>query len=139
MKSSELFFINALQSKNNETKTALIKSAIEKQFESISNLPFGLEYLVKLNPNMILLFLKHLFDNVYKENILKRLLNICPGLIDGWLMLSSIQNFEKAHQSLEKVLELDPTSSNAHLMVANIFIKQVNSITSYKIYFYQLY
>lgn len=126
MKSSELIFINAFCTKNNEIKSASIKAAVEKQFDSIVNLSFDPEYLIKLNPNMIMYFLKHLSDRSYKEMALEKILNICPGLIHGWLMLSNIQNIQKAHQSLEKILELEPTNSEAHLMLANVFIKQVN-------------
>lgn len=126
LKSSELIFINALHTKVNEVKSTLIKLAVEKQFDSISNLSFGPEYLIKLNLNMIMIFLKHLTDHNYKEIILEKILNICPGLVEGWLMLSSVQNSKKAHKSLEKVLELDPTNSEAHLMMANLLMKQVN-------------
>lgn len=108
-------------------KSTLIKLSVEKQFDSTTNLPFGPEYLIKLNPNMIMTFLKHLSDRIYKEIALEKILNVCPGLIDGWLMLGNIQNIKKAYKSLEKVLELDPTNSEAHLMVANLLIKQVNS------------
>lgn len=124
LKSSELLFINALCATNNEVKSTLIKLAVEKQFDSTTNLPFGPEYLIKLNPNMIMTFLKNLSDRIYKEIALEKILNICPGLIDGWLMLGNIQNIKKAYKSLEKVLELDPTNSEAHLMVANLLIKQ---------------
>jgi len=106
-------------------KSTLIKLAVEKQFDSITHLSFGPEYLIKLNPNMIITFLKHLSDRIYKEIVLEKILNICPGLIDCWLMLGNIQNIKKAHKSLEKVLELDPTNSEAHLMVANLLINQV--------------
>lgn len=126
LKSSELIFLNAYFSKKNETKSALIKLAIEKQFDSTAALPFSPEYLIKLNSNMILFFLKFLPDRLYKEIVLKKLLDICPGLIDGWLMLGNIQSNIEAHQSLKKVLELDPTNSEAHLMTANLLIKQVN-------------
>lgn len=108
-------------------KSTLIKLSVEKQFDSTTNLPFGPEYLIKLNPNMIMTFLKHLSDRIYKEIALEKILNVCPGLIDGWLMLGNIQNIKKAYKPLEKVLELDPTNSEAHLMVANLLIKQVNS------------
>lgn len=120
-----MIFLNAYISKQNETKSALLKSAIEKQFESVADLSFGPEYLTKLNPNMIMFCLKFLPDRVYKEIILEKVLDICPGLIDGWLMLGNIQSNKKAHKSLEKVLELDPTNSEAHLMIANLLIKQV--------------
>ncbi|XP_025413026.1 tetratricopeptide repeat protein 21B-like [Sipha flava] len=126
LKSIELIFINAYFIKNNESKSNLIKSAIDKQFDSITNLSFGPEYLIKLNPNMIMFFMKYLSDSIYKEIALEKLLSICPGLINGWIMLGNIQNIKKAHQSLERVLELDSTNSEAHLMVANLFIKQGN-------------
>lgn len=100
-------------------------SAVEKHFDSITNLSFGPEFLIKLNPVLIMIFLKHLTDNNYKEIILKKLLTNCPGLIDCWLMLSNIQNTKEAHKSLENVLEMDPTNPEAHLMVANLLIKQV--------------
>lgn len=124
LKSSELIFINAYCAKNNEMKSTLIKLAVEKQFDSITHLSFGPEYLIKLNPNMIMTFLKHLSDRIYKENALEKILKVCPGLIGCWLMLGNIQNTKKAHKSLEKVLELDPTNSEAHLMIANLLIKQ---------------
>lgn len=79
---------------------------------------------------MIMFFLKFLPDRVYKEIILEKVLDICPGLIDGWLMLGNIQSYKKAHKSLEKVLELDPTNSEAHLMIANLLIKQVITFLS---------
>jgi len=126
LKSSELIFINAVYEKNNEVKSILIKSAVEKQFNSVKNLSFGLEYFIKLNPNMIMFFLKHLSDRKYKETTLERILNICPGFIEGWLMLVNVQNINKAHHSLQKVLELDSKNSEAHLMAAKLFIKQVN-------------
>jgi len=126
LKSSELIFINGYFAENNEVKSTLIKLAVEKQFDSITHLSFGPEYLIKLNPNMIMTFLKHLSDRIYKEIALEKILNICPGLINCWLMLGNIQNIKKAHKSLEKVLELDPTNSEAHLMIANLLIKQVN-------------
>lgn len=125
MKSSELIFINAFITKNNNSKSDLIKLAIEKHFDSITNLSFGPEYLINLNPNITMLFLKHLTDHNFKKITLERILNICPGYIDGWLMLGKTQNIKKAHRSLDKVLELDPTNSEAHLMVANILMKQV--------------
>lgn len=133
LKSSELIFINAVYTKNNEEKLVLIKLAIEKHFDSVTNLSFGLEYLIKLNPNMIMFFLKHLSDRKYKEIILEKILDVCPGFIEGWLMLGNVQNDNKAHHSLQKVLEFDSTNSEAHLMVANLFIKQVYcfNITSY--------
>eukprot|EP00102_Acyrthosiphon_pisum_P021962 XP_016659172.1 PREDICTED: tetratricopeptide repeat protein 21B isoform X2 [Acyrthosiphon pisum] len=124
LKSSELIFINAYFAENNEVKSTLIKLAVEKQFDSITHLSFGPEYLIKLNPNMIMTFLKHLSDRIYKEITLEKILNVCPGLINCWLMLGNIQNIKKAHKSLEKVLELDPTNSEAHLMIANLLIKQ---------------
>lgn len=119
-------FINAMSENNYEIKSSLIKSAIEKQFDLVKNMSFGPDYLTKLNPNLILLFLKNVSDQTFKEIALEKLLSICPGLIDGWLMLSNSQSIKKAHKSLEKALELDPTNSEAHLMVANILIKQVN-------------
>jgi len=127
LKSSELFFINSFHTKDIEEKSALIKLAVEQQFDSVVNLSFGPEFLTKLNPNMIMLFLKHSDNYVYKEITLDKILSICPGLIDGWLMLGNVQNIQKARQSLEKVLELDPTNAEAHLMIANMLIKQVNS------------
>lgn len=126
LKSSELIFINAFFTTNKEEKSTLIQLAIEIQFNSIINLSFGLEYLNKLNLNMIMIYLKHLSDHIYKEITLEKILDICPGHIDSLLMLSSIQNNKKAYQSLEKVIELDPTNIEAHLKIANILIKQVN-------------
>lgn len=125
MKSSELIFINAFITKNSISKSALIKLAVEKQLDSVKNLSFGPEYLIKFNPNMTMFFLEHLSDHAFIEITLEKILNICPGFIDGWLMLGKSQNIKKAHQSLNKVLELDPTNSDAHLMVANILIKEV--------------
>lgn len=131
MKSSELIFINAFFTKNNDEKSALIQMAIEIQFDSIMNLPFGPEYLTKLNLNMIIFYLKHSTDNIYKEIILDKILDVCPGHIDSLLVLSSIQNNQKSHQALKRVIEVDPTNSEAHLMVANLLIKQVNIIFDY--------
>lgn len=126
LKSSELIFINAMCVKNNDVKSDLIKSAVEKQFDSVENFSFGLKYLIQLNPTTIIFFLKHMSSSLYKDIALEKILDVCPGLIDGWLMLGRVQDIKKAYQSLEKVVELDPTNVEAHLMIANILIKQVN-------------
>lgn len=75
---------------------------------------------------MLMFFLKHLSDSIYKEITLEKILKFCPALIDGWLMLGNIQSTKKAHLSLEKVLELDPTNTESHLAIASLLIKQVN-------------
>ncbi|XP_050420832.1 tetratricopeptide repeat protein 21B-like [Adelges cooleyi] len=124
LKSNELIFMNALCTSDVNLKTNLIKLAIDKLFNSVENLPYGLEYLTKLNPAMILFFLKYISDNSYKETTLDKLLKMCPGLIDCWIMLASVQNTSKAYQSLEKVLEMDSTNIDAHLMIANLMIRE---------------
>lgn len=126
LKSSELIFINAMRAKNNDVKSDLIKSALENQFDSVEHFSFGLKYLIHLNPTSVIYFLKHSSDSFYKEIALQKILDVCPGLIDGWLMLASVQDIKKAHHSIEKVIELDPTYIEAHLMNANILIKLVN-------------
>lgn len=137
MKSSELIFINAYFTKNSEEKSALIQMAVEIQFDSIVNLPFGPEYLINLNLNMVILYLKHSSDQLYKEITLEKILDVCPAHIDSLLMLSSIQNNQKSHHTLKRIIELDPTNSKAHLMVANLLIKQVNIVDFYVSKYYK--
>ncbi|XP_050545561.1 tetratricopeptide repeat protein 21B-like [Daktulosphaira vitifoliae] len=123
-KSSELIFMNALCTNDVNDKEELIKLAINKLFDFVENLSFGPEYLTKLNPDLILFFLKHLKDNSFIEKMLNKLLMLCPGLINCWILLASIQSIKEAYHSLKKLLELDSTNTDAHLMIAKLMIQE---------------
>lgn len=66
----------------------------------------------------------------YKTEVLRKLTNIIPGLIEAWLLLADIylemDDYKDAESILRHVLNsLDGANSVANLMLARILIQQV--------------
>jgi tetratricopeptide repeat protein 21B len=129
--------------------SSLIEAA-EIQFKNLKTLSYGPEYLRKFNPDFLLEIVKELIQHSpidrslssdalgsrdalhitlkHSANILDAIVKACPGMIEGMFLLARVQFLSNevgpAALTLQQVLEIDPTYSEAHLLIANIHIQQ---------------
>lgn len=132
----------------NEKAVQLLVQASETQFKNLSTLSYGLEYLRQFNPDFLLQLVKELVkhspadqstDLVSTEslhpslrhsgNILDSIVKACPGLVEAAYLLARVQFLSgevgAAAATLQRILqEIDPTYSDAHLLIAKIHIQQ---------------
>lgn len=130
---------------------ALLIEASEIQFKNLKTLSYGIEYLRQFDPDFLLQISNQLLHyspvqsvvtvgtTMTKEtlhitlkhtlNILEMVVKACPGLVQGVYQLAKVQFLSGeiigASATLQKILhELDPTCTEAHLLIAQIYIQQ---------------
>ncbi|XP_054990356.1 tetratricopeptide repeat protein 21A [Sorex araneus] len=149
-KSEVLVFLQALlrckQQKGAQEARMLLKEAVELHFSNMQGLPLGPDYLEKLNPLFLVCIAKeYLFfcpnqprspgqivSPLLKQvaMILSPVVKAAPALIDPLYVMAQVKylsgEFENAQSTLQRCLELDPTSVDAHLLLAQIYLAQGN-------------
>lgn len=146
-----LLMSSKLSAKAPDKAISLLVECCEIQFRNLKTLAYGPEYLRKFDPDFLLQVTNQLLNyapiqasgnanipTLVKENLhisLKHSLNIleavvkaCPGLVQGVYQLARVQflsgEISKSAQTLQKIItELDPTYTDAHLLIAQIHIQ----------------
>lgn len=147
-----LLWMSAKMIQNNSDQAiAQLTQSCEIQFKNLKTLSYGPEYLRKFNPDFLLQVTNELLhyspiqstisfgSSLTKENLhisLKHSLNIletvvkaCPGLVQGVFQLARVQflsgEVSSSAATLQKILhEIDPTYTEAHLLISQIHIHQ---------------
>uniref|UniRef100_A0A8D1N257 Tetratricopeptide repeat domain 21A n=1 Tax=Sus scrofa TaxID=9823 RepID=A0A8D1N257_PIG len=149
-KSEVLVFLQALlasrKHKGEQEVTALLKEAAELHFSSMRALPLGSEYLERLDPLFLVCIAKEYLLFCPKQPrspgqivspllkqvtaILNPVVKVAPALIDPLYVMAQVKylsgELENAQSTLQRCLELDPTSVDAHLLVSQIYLTQGN-------------
>uniref|UniRef100_A0A8D1WDN7 Tetratricopeptide repeat domain 21A n=1 Tax=Sus scrofa TaxID=9823 RepID=A0A8D1WDN7_PIG len=149
-KSEVLVFLQALlasrKHKGEQEVTALLKEAAELHFSSMRALPLGSEYLERLDPLFLVCIAKEYLLFCPKQPrspgqivspllkqvtaILNPVVKVAPALIDPLYVMAQVKylsgELENAQSTLQRCLELDPTSVDAHLLVSQIYLAQGN-------------
>ncbi|XP_036594734.1 tetratricopeptide repeat protein 21A isoform X2 [Trichosurus vulpecula] len=149
-KSEVLTFLQALlaskKHKSEQVATALLKEAAELHFSNMQGLPLSVEYFEKLNPIFLVNIVKeYLFfcprqprspgqivSPLLKQAavILNPVVKVAPALIDPLYLMAQVKylsgELENAQSTLQRCLELDPTSADVHLLMAQIYLSQGN-------------
>ncbi|XP_054451813.1 tetratricopeptide repeat protein 21A isoform X2 [Pteronotus mesoamericanus] len=149
-KSEVLVFLQALlASKKHKAEpevTALLREAAELHFSSMQGLPLGFEYLEKLDPLFLVCIAREylLFCSKQPRSpgqivspllkqvaaILNPVVKAAPALIDPLYVMAQVKylsgELENAQSTLQRCLELDPTSADAHLLMAQVYLAQGN-------------
>ncbi|XP_077929541.1 tetratricopeptide repeat protein 21A isoform X4 [Halichoerus grypus] len=149
-KSEVLVFLQALLASRKHTgeqeATALLKEAAELHFSSMQGLPLGSEYLEKLDPLFLVCIAKEYLFFCPKQPrspgqmvspllkqvamILNPVVKAAPALIDPLYVMAQVKylsgELENAQSTLQRCLELDPTSVDAHLLMSHIYLAQGN-------------
>nr|KAF6476736.1 tetratricopeptide repeat domain 21A [Rousettus aegyptiacus] len=149
-KSEVLIFLQALlasrKHRGEQEATALLKEAAELHFSSMQGLPLGSEYFEKLDPLFLVCIAReYLFfcprqprspgqivSPLLKQVavILNPVVKAAPALIDALYVMAQVKylsgELENAQSTLQRCLELDPTSVDAHLLMSQIYLAQGN-------------
>ncbi|XP_016051686.1 PREDICTED: tetratricopeptide repeat protein 21A [Miniopterus natalensis] len=149
-KSEVLVFLQALlaskKRKGEQEVTALLREAAELHFSRMQGLPLGSEYFEQLDPLFLvciageyLLFCPkqprspgQIVSPLLKQVavILGPVVKAAPALIDPLYVMAQVKylsgELENAQSTVQRCLELDPTSVDAHLLMAQIYLAQSN-------------
>nr|XP_033787611.1 tetratricopeptide repeat protein 21A [Geotrypetes seraphini] len=151
-KSEELAFIEAIlaskKEKDQRIVAALLKEAVDLHFTVMRGLPLSIEYLEKLNPDFLVDIVKEYLTFCPKQpkppgqpippllkqglTILNPVVSVAPAMLEPLFLMAQIKylsgDLEGAHGTLQRCVELDPTSANVHLLMAQIYLSQNNFI-----------
>ncbi|XP_059018012.1 tetratricopeptide repeat protein 21A isoform X5 [Mustela lutreola] len=149
-KSEVLLFLQALLASRKHTGeqevTALLKEVAELHFSSMQGLPLGSEYFERLDPLFLVCLAKEYLFFCPKQPrspgqivspllkqvamILTPVIKAAPALIDALYVMAQVKylsgELENAQSTLQRCLELDPTSVDAHLLMSHIYLAQGN-------------
>ncbi|XP_070311543.1 tetratricopeptide repeat protein 21A isoform X3 [Odocoileus virginianus] len=149
-KSEVLVFLQALlasrKRRQEQEATALLKEAAELHFSSMQALPMSSEYLERLDPVFLVCIAKEylvfcpkqprppgqLVSPLLKQvaAILNPVVKVAPALIEPLYVMAQVKylsgELEHAQSTLQRCLELDPTSVDAHLLMSQIYLAQGN-------------
>uniref|UniRef100_A0A2K5RPC0 Tetratricopeptide repeat domain 21A n=1 Tax=Cebus imitator TaxID=2715852 RepID=A0A2K5RPC0_CEBIM len=148
-KSKVLVFLQALltskKHKGEQEATALLEEAVELHFSGMRGLPLGSGYLEKLDPHFLVCIAKEYLLFCPKQPrfpgqilspllqqvavILNPVVKAAPALIDPLYLMAQVRYYselENAQSTLQRCLELDPTSVDAHLLMCQIYLAQGN-------------
>lgn len=111
--------------------TNYLDHAFELHKVASSKYPFGPQYLINLNPDLLMRIADKYSTGKENSNksivVLKKIVEACPGLVDAQLSLSKryldVGESENAISTLRFLLDqLDPTCIDAHLIMAQLHI-----------------
>ncbi|XP_067610138.1 tetratricopeptide repeat protein 21A isoform X3 [Pseudorca crassidens] len=149
-KSEVLVFLQALlaskKHKAEQEAAALLKEAAEMHFSSTQALPLSTEYFERLDPLFLVCIAKEYLVFCPKQPrspgqimspllkqvsvILNPVVKAAPALIDPLYLMAQVKylsgELENAQSTLQRCLELDPTSVDAYLLMSQIYLAQGN-------------
>nr|XP_060494263.1 tetratricopeptide repeat protein 21A [Panthera onca] len=149
-KSEVLVFLQALlasrKHKGEQEATWLLKEAAGLHFAGMQGLPLGSEYFEKLDPLFLVCIAREYLFFCPKQPrspgqivspllqqvavILSPVVKAAPALIDPLYVMAQVKylsgELENAQSTLQRCLELDPTSVDAHLLMSHIYLAQGN-------------
>uniref|UniRef100_A0A670IZL0 Tetratricopeptide repeat domain 21A n=1 Tax=Podarcis muralis TaxID=64176 RepID=A0A670IZL0_PODMU len=148
-KSSLLAYLQgviASRKNNDQAACAFLNEAAELHCSALHGLPLSIEYYEKLNPMFMIEIVKEylvfcpkqprlpgqVLSSLLKQVtiILNPLVKATPGMIEPLYLMAQVKylsgELETAQGTLQRCLELDPTSTDANLLKAQIHLSQGN-------------
>nr|XP_006812059.1 PREDICTED: tetratricopeptide repeat protein 21B-like [Saccoglossus kowalevskii] len=147
-KSSELLYLSAVlarkRGKSGDDTVQLLNDCTETHFGSLKGLPLGMVYYQQFNPDFLieivneyLLFAPStpIAPGQPAGPVLKRcaavldpLTKAVPGLMEGLFLMGKVKflsgDIDAAQSTLQHCLDINPTFSDAHLLMAQIYAHQ---------------
>ncbi|CAH1774388.1 unnamed protein product [Owenia fusiformis] len=148
--SAELSYLTAVlarkKSEAPEKVTELLKASVEKHFAGIKALSLSPAYYFHLNPDFLMQILNDFLiyapqkpgspgqpvDPVLKRCnvILESITRSVPGLLEGLFLMAKVKylsgDIDAAQSTLQHCLDTDATFSDAHILMAQIYLYQNN-------------
>ncbi|XP_075778962.1 tetratricopeptide repeat protein 21A isoform X6 [Pelodiscus sinensis] len=149
-KSAILVYLQAViaskKNKNESAATALLNEAAELHFSALHGLSLSMEYYEKLNPMFLNEIVKEYLAFCPKQPrspgqivspflkqaaiILNPVIKAAPGVLEPLYLMAQVKylsgELENAQGTLQRCLDLDPTSADVHLLMAQIYLCQGN-------------
>ncbi|XP_067908211.1 tetratricopeptide repeat protein 21B-like [Heterodontus francisci] len=148
--SAELAYLQAVlaadKCKGPKVIIKFLNRAVDIHFTSLEDLPLGLEYYEKLNPEFLLDIVKKLLSLSPDQSllqgqplspllrqsamILEPVVKAAPGIKELLYIVAKIRyksgNLNTAQATLQQYLQLDPSYADGHLLMAQIYLSQCN-------------
>ncbi|XP_014375105.1 tetratricopeptide repeat protein 21A [Alligator sinensis] len=138
--------IASKKSKNEQVAITLLNEAAELHFSALHGLPLSMEYYEKLNPMFLIEVVKEylvfcpkqprspgqIISPILKQAsiILNPVVKAVPGMMEPLYLMAQVKylsgELENAQGTLQRCLDLDPTSADVHLLMAQIYLCQGN-------------
>ncbi|KAM6178880.1 tetratricopeptide repeat protein 21B [Rhynchocyon petersi] len=146
--SSELIHLHAVlamkKNKRQEEVINLLNEVLDTHFSHLENLPLGIEYLEKLNPDFLLEIITEYLSFCPMQpaspgqplspflrrctSVLETIVRTVPGLLQAVFLIAKVKylsgDIEAAYNNLQHCLERDSSYADAHLLMAQVYLSQ---------------
>ncbi|XP_064340945.1 tetratricopeptide repeat protein 21B isoform X4 [Camelus dromedarius] len=147
-KSAELTYLHAVlamkKNKRQEEVINLLNDVLDTHFSHLEDLPLGIQYFEKLNPDFLLEIITEYLNFCPMQpaspgqplspllrrctSILETIVRTVPGLLQAVFLIAKVKylsgDIEAAYNNLQHCLEHSPSYADAHLLLAQVYLSQ---------------
>ncbi|KAM9084618.1 tetratricopeptide repeat protein 21B isoform 2-T2 [Megaptera novaeangliae] len=147
-KSAELTYLHAVlamkKNKRQEEVINLLNDVLDTHFSHLEDLPLGIQYFEKLNPDFLLEIITEYLNFCPLQpaspgqplspllrrctSILETIVRTVPGLLQAVFLIAKVKylsgDTEAAYNNLQHCLEHSPSHADAHLLMAQVYLSQ---------------
>uniref|UniRef100_A0A8C0G591 Tetratricopeptide repeat protein 21B n=1 Tax=Chelonoidis abingdonii TaxID=106734 RepID=A0A8C0G591_CHEAB len=149
-KSGELSFLRAVlamkKHQRQEEVIHLLNDVLDTHFSSLHDLPLGIQYFEKLNPDFVLEIVREYLNFCPTQpanpgqppspllkhcaSVLETVVKTVPGLLHAVFLIAKVKylsgDIDASHSVLQHCLEQSPSYPDAHLLMAQVHLSQNN-------------
>ncbi|XP_024435637.2 tetratricopeptide repeat protein 21B [Desmodus rotundus] len=147
-KNAELTYLHAIlatkKNKRQEEITKLLDDVLDTHFSQLQDLPLGIEYFEKLNPDFLLEIIKDYLNFCPMQpaspgqplspllgrcmSVLETVVRTVPGLLQAVFLIAKVKylsgDIEAAYNNLQHCLEHNSSYADAYLLMAQVYLSQ---------------
>uniref|UniRef100_A0A8C9PB34 Tetratricopeptide repeat protein 21B n=1 Tax=Spermophilus dauricus TaxID=99837 RepID=A0A8C9PB34_SPEDA len=147
-KSAELTYLHAIlamkKNKRQEEVINLLNEVLDTHFSNLEDLPLGIQYFEKLNPDFLLEIITDYLNFCPMQpaspgqplspllrrctSVLEIIVRTIPGLLQAVFLVAKVKylsgDFEAAYNNLQHCLDHSPSYADAHLLMAQVYLSQ---------------
>nr|XP_058908371.1 tetratricopeptide repeat protein 21B isoform X5 [Kogia breviceps] len=147
-KSAELTYLHAVlamkKNKRQEEVINLLNDVLDTHFSHLEDLPLGIQYFEKLNPDFLLEIITEYLNFCPLQpaspgqplspllrrctSILETIVRTVPSLLQAVFLIAKVKylsgDIEAAYNNLQHCLEHCPSYADAHLLMAQVYLSQ---------------
>uniref|UniRef100_A0A8C6FXZ3 Tetratricopeptide repeat protein 21B n=1 Tax=Moschus moschiferus TaxID=68415 RepID=A0A8C6FXZ3_MOSMO len=144
----ELIYLHAVlamrKNKRQEEVINLLNDVLDTHFSQLEDLPLGIQYFEKLNPDFLLEIITEYLNFCPMQpaspgqplspllrrctSILETIVRTVPGLLQAVFLIAKVKylsgDIEAAYNNLQHCLEHSPSYADAHLLMAQVYLSQ---------------
>ncbi|XP_047401598.1 tetratricopeptide repeat protein 21B isoform X1 [Sciurus carolinensis] len=147
-KSAELTYLHAIlamkKNRQQEEVINLLNEVLDAHFSNLEDLPLGIQYFEKLNPDFLLEIITEFLNFCPMQpaspgqplspllrrctSVLEIIIRTVPGLLQAVFLVAKVKflsgDIEAAYNNLQHCLEHSPSYADAHLLMAQVYLSQ---------------